>query len=1787
MTTLHVSLLGRFSTDLDGETIEIRSRISQSLFAYLVLHRETPLRRELLAGKFWPDSNETNARNNLRQALWQIRSALGQDVFTADKVTLSVDPDLEWIVDIDALSVDASASVDKILAAADVYHGDLLPGFYDDWVILEREHIRGTYTQLMERLLDKLIEAKRWPEVSEWAERWIALGHIPEPAFRGLLTAQAAKGDLTGVSTVYQRCVDMFQRELGMDPSQQTKKLFEQLMEGRLPVMPTPERYELREKIGSGGMGDVYRAVDTWLERDVAVKMLSSDVLGADASKRLLAEAQAAARLNHPNVVSVFDVGEMDGQQFIVMELVDGKMLHEHRPESQGEKLAIILEICEALEHAHAQGIVHRDIKPENVMIAADGMARLMDFGLASRKVDVPGASEGGTAGTLYYMAPELLRGETPSPQSDLYALGVLIYELLTGKLPFEGEDAITLIQQHLEKEPQPPSELNSEIRPALEILILRMMSKKLADRPLNAAAVAEVLEAVIPEDVQMGEPTPGEPPFKGLAYYDVDDAEIFFGREMIVEKIIEKLQDERFLAVIVGASGSGKSSIARAGIVPALREHSDSKWIFRLITPTEDPLGALAEALAPQKEGEAETGPTIDEMIKDPRSLHLAAEWLVETEGAERLLLVVDQLEEVFTLCDDEAQRAAFLDNLLTAADPGTAGPTTVVITLRADFYTHCAIYPELREALTRNQEYIGPMNTSELRRAIEEPALRGGWKFQSGLVDLMLRDVRGEPGALPLLSHALLETWKRRSRRTLTLKGYAEAGGVRRAIARTAELVYNQELNEGEKGIARNIFLRLTEFGEGTEDTRRRVAYSEFGVDKARNGKTELVLATLADARLITLTEDHVEVAHEALIREWPRLRGWLDEDREGMRIHRHLTEAAQAWEALDRDQGELYRGGRLAQAIEWNEEQEPELNPLEMEYLEASLELSKQREAEREARIKQLRRRAIYLGGALLAAVVLAFAAINFGRQADANLDIAQAANTEVVQESNSRATAQVEAENESEARAIAQKESEVQAQLARSRELAAAASNALDENPELSMLLFLQSIEESPQVHGVSASGVIALREAMYENKLIARIPIGSDSGWARITADGSIIYIWSPSEGKVSAIDVATETVLWQHQEETEVGTYGSFALSPDESLVAYALYADSVIGLDSEESDRPGRIVLLRTSDGSVEAVLPQICPFTQVLPNSFSPDGQWFMVYAGNENCWISGRPETDWIEFYNTSTWEVLYQLNSSEGWHEIPTFSSTMNKILISNHNGPSEIWSFPELELIHSFGNARHATLSPDGQRIVHSPSIDGPSPQDRVSVIDVNTGQHLFFLFISDMGFNEGDGVVYSPDGSKIIVLTQGKDFVFDAVDGKMLTTLGETGTTWSASFTADGNRLVTVTKGQVLLWDLSEEVGDTIELANAELAWFNPSPVLEGPNLAVRAFAIDDRSGWTTVVLILDEFGNVLHEFTGNGAQLDDGRFVMIMNTYDGFESHWGPLVVWDPESGEVTVLGHCSIPISVIGNREEPVECPGNEPLFGELVTQTPIVLISADGNSFAVDTYTWTNDVPRQIWIWDTETMEVRSILEVSYTEGLIALGTAWIATIEYWAESILIRDILSGEVIEELKPEPLSYSAFDLSADGTLLFTSDIEGGVWVFETMSWKLVAAWEAHNGMPRSLTTSKDGQLLVTTGNDDYINIWDISEILDRTDVFGPPQLIDKIPAPKPSGATWLSDDRLAAFLAFDAKWLEVPLALQGLVAEAVDQLTRSFTAEECETYKIDPCPTLDEIRER
>ncbi|MER6763346.1 MULTISPECIES: nSTAND1 domain-containing NTPase [Amycolatopsis] len=457
----------------------------------------------------------------------------------------------------------------------------------------------------------------------------------------------------------------------------------------------------------------------------------------------------------------------------------------------------------------------------------------------------------------------------------------------------------------------------------------------------------------------------PGErAPYLGLAAFQAAQADRFFGRDRVVEELADLAARRRFTGVF-GASGSGKSSVLRAGL--AARAGRGGSPVV-VLTPGACPVEEFAVALAGPT---GRSAPALRaELAADPAHARL----LIRQAMADRpsdvdLLLVVDQFEEVFTLCRAEDEREWLIDALVAAA----SGPTSrarVVIGVRADFYGHCARYPALVDALRGAQVLVGPMTPEDLRETITRPAAAAGCMVEAALVSRLVADAVGRPSVLPLVSHALLETWRRRSGATLTVAGYEAAGGIEHAVARTAETVYTA-LTERQREIARRLFVRLTALGEGTEDTKRRVDLAE--VDTGEDDAA--VLEVLAAARLLTIDRETVEITHEALIRNWPRLSDWLAEDRDGLRVHRELTEAAKAWESVDRDPGALHRGTRLTLADDWARDHGGALNPAEREFLAASLAAR----AREQAAVRRRTRRLQQFAGLLAVLLLLAAGAI----------------------------------------------------------------------------------------------------------------------------------------------------------------------------------------------------------------------------------------------------------------------------------------------------------------------------------------------------------------------------------------------------------------------------------------------------------------------------------------------------------------------------------------------------------------------------------------------------------------------------------------------------------------------------------------------------------------------------------------------------------------------------------------------------------------------------------------
>jgi WD40 repeat protein len=449
---------------------------------------------------------------------------------------------------------------------------------------------------------------------------------------------------------------------------------------------------------------------------------------------------------------------------------------------------------------------------------------------------------------------------------------------------------------------------------------------------PVNIVAV-DAPGLVVPPD-------PNQSPYPGLGAFQVDDQDLFFGRESVVDTILSKIGPGRVVAV-VGASGSGKSSIVRAGVMPRLHNPV-------LVTPGDDPEQALARA-------SVSDGP-----------------------------LIVDQCEELFTLCADEDVQHRFAAALVEH-------PAGCVLAIRADLYGRIAELPRLADAVTRDHVLIGRLTDDELRQAIEQPALSRGFTLESGLTELVLAEARAEPGALPHVAHALRETWLRRDGRTLTVAGYGAAGGVRAALVQTAETLYDA-LDQLERPVLHDLLLRMVEPGEGVADARRRVRRDDVA---SLDGSVDSLLHRLALARLVTIEHETVEPAHEALLRDWPRLRGWIDGARESLRLQRAVSVAAIEWDQHDRDPSRLYRGARLAGTMGWADaEQQRQFTPLERDFLSASAAQvdSELNEALHAAR--RLRRLFVGVASLLVLALIAGAAAFVQRRQAQHQTVVADA-------------------------------------------------------------------------------------------------------------------------------------------------------------------------------------------------------------------------------------------------------------------------------------------------------------------------------------------------------------------------------------------------------------------------------------------------------------------------------------------------------------------------------------------------------------------------------------------------------------------------------------------------------------------------------------------------------------------------------------------------------------------------------------------------------------------------
>jgi serine/threonine protein kinase/WD40 repeat protein len=1580
----------------------------------------------------------------------------------------------------------------------------------------------------------------------------------------------------------------------------------------------TIKGYELGECIGVGGFGAVYRAQQITVGREVAIKIILPGFANRpDFIRRFETEAQLVARLEHPHIVPLHDYWRDPSGAYIVMRYLREGSLEatlQKEPFDRDSAARLLDQVTSALALAHRNDVIHRDLKPGNILLDEDGNAYLADFGIAKVLGDLySDLTKSGVIGSLDYISPEQARSEPVSPQTDIYSLGVVLYEVLTGQHPFPSTTPVECLYKHL-NDPLPEiaelgengmlPDINAVIQKAtaknplkrygdvlemaaafrkaigltvpavgeniVEELTLReqevlrgildglsnreianqlvitlstvkwyvnQIYRKLGVRSRVQAIVrARELDLVIPDSesdihpsvqvtgatsVSLPEP---ENPYQGLRPFQAADHRFFFGREKLVEKLVRRMGDgeagmmERFLAV-VGPSGSGKSSVVNAGLIPALWRGDlpgSERWFVVEMLPGAHPLDELEIALMRVS---ADQGANLREQLeRDVRGLQRVAQLVLPKDDSE-LVLIIDQFEEIFTLVEDETARTYLLDLLYSAViDPRSR--VRVVVTMRADFYDRPLHYPDFGELIRQRMETVLPLSADELERAIYRPADLVGVVYEEGLVPRIIEEVLYQPGALPLLQYALTELFDNRQGRLLTQGAYQEMGGTIGALAKRADEIY-ESLSEDGQGLARQMFLRLVTLGEGVEDTRRRVPRSELIAITENQDLMEEIIDTYTSYRLLSLDNDPgtrtptVEVAHEAILREWDRLSGWLDESRADIRDQRALARVAAEWSASDADSSFLLRGSRLDHFETWADQTDLALTGDERAFLDASLEGRKVRqaaEAERQAHEAALERRSQRFLQALVGvfavaaviAVILSLFAFN------------------------------------------AQKDAEQQASIAQARELSQAAALNLENDPELAILLSQQAIsawqsanQEIPPDLEETLHRAVQSARALYtwQTDRVA-IDIGFNSATdhpylvlAETTSD--TVWVWDPIQDeevfRLNEADIASTQILAD--------------VSPDGSLIAIP------------HADNMARVYKIAT--GELVYELPTETTF--LYGTVFSPDGR--LLGTTGESYVGIWDLETNTLAIppYTEPTVDIAsFRISFSADGSRV-AWSSLDNTFRVINAESGEVV-----AELVMDYGpDVYGVALSPDGKRVAAG------GFGDSIQLWDLRETQNPKPLNLWHNSLTQVS-MMFNPHYDQLAFAMQSGVMIWDLVrDEVVLNLSGKMDAVRKLAYNQTGDQILTYSvDGKVVLWDLSPSYElQAISVVDREFSkdlWglglaFHP----DGDQIAVSEIILDAYDGLVAIKVFDLSTGDQLLkvgevETAENQLYLDyspDGTLLA------GGQNN-GKLYLWDSRTGELLST------LSDFG--EDLLHYPYDRGLHG--VDFSPICSTSP-GESCPLATV----GTDGQAIIWDANTGEQilkyqneDALTAVAFSPDgiLLAFGNAQWNNL-YQGGVVKLMDVASGEILQEWTGIAGWTFALAFSPDGKFLALGTTMSDFRIMAVGTGAQVHKPDATNAEIRIVYTP-DGKYLLTNNFGGETTVWD-AKTGERLYVLAESPFLPLGLAISPDGSrVAVGSDSIYTYI----------LDMEQLAALGQERLTRSFTLDECQKYlHLEQCP--------
>ncbi len=1125
-----------------------------------------------------------------------------------------------------------------------------------------------------------------------------------------------------------------------------------------------------------------------------------------------------------------------------------------------------------------------------------------------------------------------------------------------------------------------------------------------------------------------------GPCPYRGLAAFREQDARFFFGREELVERMAAAVGRQPLVAIIVGSSGCGKSSAVFAGLLPRLRSSGD--WLVASFRPGSEPFAALAAALS--QELELEAGGLDESLAMGKTTLRQIIGPTLETKpAAQRLLLVIDQFEELYALCSDPRIQRRFLDVLLKTIQGGLddgSSSVVVLLTLRADFMGQAVAYRPLADRLQDASVIIGPMTRNELRAAIERPAQRQGAIFETGLVERILDDVGEEPGNLPLLEFALTLLWERQRYGWLTHAGYEAIGRVAGALALYADQVLGK-LDQTEQIRARQVFTQLVRPGEGTEDSRRVATRIDLGEANWR------LVQRLADSRLVVTgldshSNETAEIVHEALIQAWGQLVEWMAVDRAFRIWQERLRSALRAWEATGHDNGALLRGAPLAEAESWRDERAAEISLEERDYIQAGIILHDQRAAKREeqrqreleaaqklAKTEQaraedqsraahrLRRRALWLAVALSLAALLAATALLLGRTAN-----------------------QERAEAESQAR------------VATARELAASAVSNLNVDVERAILLALESVKVTWSTDETALPEALsALHQTVNASRLRFTLPHG-----------GGVAY--SPDGRQIATCGPDATVRLWDSE-------------TREETLV-FSGHIDEVLDVSFSPD---GRQLASASIDGTVrlwdlasgKAVLTLDGQDHSLFRLEFSPDGSQ-----------LAATSFTDGVALvWDSKTGELLHVLAGHYSDLYGVDFSPDGKHLVTGGWDFTAKFWDAGTGEEIFDLFTGEEwvtaVAFSPDGNHVATALQITGVTIWDVAASLAAAAGKEVLTINLQG-GFLVS--MAYSPDGQLIATGdSEGTLQVWDANSGReLISQAAHDHSIQNLAFSPDGKNVATSSAdGSTKVWDLTlEGSSEWRTLSNYSIPNLAFSP--DGEYLA----ATDYVSGETRVLRFSS--GEVLLSLPHPPPVMQvafspDGKRIAT-NGLDG------TVVSWELDKSTQKLSSH---ELYRIQYSELPLWGLDFSPDGAQLVTG------GDEGIAYIFDALDG-----RILHILQGHTNWINAVA-FSLDGHMVATGSGD-GTARIWDASTGDKLMtLTGHTRSGLTVEP-ALNDVTFSPDSRLLATAGWDGTARIWDTASGESIHTLAGHSGWLMHLRFSPNGETLATTSDDGTAIVWDV-----------------------------------------------------------------------------------------